>query len=83
MGQSLPSISGDELLKLLVRNGWKEGRKTTHGIQISKLNGERTLVAIIPLKHKAMPHGTLMAILGPKQTNIGREGFLEMFYSKV
>ncbi len=82
MGESLPGISGTDLIKLLKANGWKEGRRTTHGIQLTKLVGDRTRVTIVPTKDKHMPNGTLAAILGMKQTGIGREGFLEMMREK-
>lgn len=36
-------------------------------------------ITIIPTKDKSMPKGTLMAILGMKQTQIGREHFLELY----
>jgi predicted RNA binding protein YcfA (HicA-like mRNA interferase family) len=78
MGESLPGISGVELIKLLKDDGWSEGRRTTHGIQLSKRFGDRVRVTIVPTKHKAMPSGTLAAILGPKQTGIGREGLLTL-----
>jgi predicted RNA binding protein YcfA (HicA-like mRNA interferase family) len=80
MGQALPSISGDDLIKLLEKNGWLVGKRANHGIKMSQKIDGKMRVTIIPTKHKAMPEGTLAAILGPKQTGIGRDGFLAMFY---
>jgi predicted RNA binding protein YcfA (HicA-like mRNA interferase family) len=82
MGQSLPSISGHELIRVLETDGWIAGRRTTHGIMMTKKFPDRTRVTIIPTKDKAMPEGTLAAILGPKQTCIGREGFLALLGKK-
>ncbi len=82
MGESLPGISGTELIKVLKKDGWIEGRRTTHGVQLTKVFGDRTRVTIVPTKDKHMPNGTLAAILGPKQTGIGREGLLTMMRLK-
>ena len=35
-------------------------------------------VTIIPDKRSSLPPGTLAAILGPKQSGLGREGLAEM-----
>ena len=79
MGQSLPSVSGEELIQLLEKDGWVQGRRTTHGISMSKVvNGERK-VTTIPTKSKVMPEGTLMAILGSKQTGLMRKGFIDLY----
>jgi predicted RNA binding protein YcfA (HicA-like mRNA interferase family) len=78
MGQSLPSISGDELIRILEKDGWIAGRRTTHGIMMTKKFPDRIRVTIVPTKDKAMPEGTLAAILGSKQTCIGREGLLNL-----
>ena len=82
MGESLPGISGTDLIKLLKKDGWKEGRRTTHGIQLTKAFGDRTRVTIVPTKDRHMPNGTLAAILGPKQTGIGRDAFLTLLHRK-
>lgn len=71
----LPVISGNQLKKLLVKDGWIEVRKTNHGMALKKKYSDRTRVIIIPPKNDDLPIGTLSAILGPKQTNIGRKGF--------
>lgn len=75
---SLPAISGKKLIKLLAKDGWINKRKTTHGISLYKKHKDRTRVTIIPNKSDDLPKGTLSAILGPKQTNIGREGLEEL-----
>ncbi|MFI5200883.1 MAG: hypothetical protein ACHQNE_00665 [Candidatus Kapaibacterium sp.] len=82
MAEELPSISGNELIGILRGDGWIEGRRTTHGIMLTKRFADRTRVTIVPTKHKAMPHGSLSAILGPKQTGLGREGLLALISKK-
>jgi hypothetical protein len=38
----------------------------------------RYRVTIIPTSNESLPKGTLAAILGPKQTNIGHDGLIEL-----
>jgi len=72
---TLPAISGNQLIKLLVKNGWtKRKKKARHGIALYKKYRDRTRVIIIPNKNDDLPKGTLSAILGPKQANIRRKG---------
>ena len=67
--QELPAITGLELIKLLRRNGWVEERSSRHGAALKKYDvaSNRTRWAII-LRRK-------------KQSGIGRDGFLNMYYS--
>lgn len=74
----VPAISGKQLTKLLKKDGWVEGRRTRHGIALTKPTGERTKVAIIPDTRAPLPEGTLHDILGTKQTGIGKKGLLEL-----
>lgn len=78
MYTSLPAISGKQLIRLLKKDGWIEGRRKTHGVALTKAVGDRTLVTVIPDTRASLPDGTLSAILGPKQTNIGRQGLLDL-----
>jgi predicted RNA binding protein YcfA (HicA-like mRNA interferase family) len=71
---NLPAITGKQLIKLLVADGWVEGRKARHGIALTKKFGETTRVTVIPDKRASLPEGTLRAILGPKQTQLGSKG---------
>jgi len=71
---SLPAVSGIELIRLLKSDGWQEGRHSTHGRTLIKRFGDRIRVTFVPEKSKPLPVGTLMAILGPKQTAVGRRG---------
>jgi len=76
--EQLPAISGKQLMKLLMKDGWQAGRHATHGRTLSKRFGSRTRVTFIPDKSKALPQGTLSAILGHKQTQLGRKGLSEL-----
>ena len=74
----IPAISGIQLIKLLEKDGWVKGRRTRHGIALTKFIGERTKVTVIPDTRAPLPEGTLRAILGTKQTGIGKRGLLEL-----
>jgi predicted RNA binding protein YcfA (HicA-like mRNA interferase family) len=80
MGDSLPAISGPELIKLLKKDGWIEKRNMAHGIILIKYfqSEDRTRVTTIPTKRRSLPRGTLMDILGSTQTCLGRKGLTEL-----
>jgi len=72
-------LSGVQLMKLLEQDGWIKGRFTRHGASFHKTfpSGE-TRVTVVPNKSRPLPEGTLRAILGPKQTGLGRRGILRL-----
>ena len=74
----LPAISGKQLIKLLLLDGWIENRKAPHGIALYKRIDNRHIVTTVPDKKKSLPDGTLHAILGMKQTQLGRNGLLKL-----
>jgi predicted RNA binding protein YcfA (HicA-like mRNA interferase family) len=78
MYTNIPALSGKQLIRLLQKDGWIVGRKTTHGITLTKFIIDRTRVTFIPNKSSSLPDGTLSAILGTKQTGIGKAGLLEL-----
>ena len=79
MVQALPSITGMQLIRLLKRGGFVERRKARHGLALSKrLPDESTVVTVVPQTLAALPSATLHAILGPKQTKLGRQGLLAL-----
>lgn len=75
---SLPAVSGNQLIRLLKKDGWQEGRYATHGRTMTKFIGNQTLVTFIPEKNDSLPKGTLSDILGPKQTKIGKKGLASL-----
>lgn len=73
----LPAISGKVLLRLLQLDGWTIQRYVTHGYAVIKRFPDGyTRRTIIPNKSSSLPAGTLAAILGPRQSGLGREGLL-------
>lgn len=75
---SLPVISGNQLIKLLSKDGWIIKRKAKHGLSMYKEFRNKKRVTIIPTKNDDLLKGTLSDILGPKQTKIGRKGLEEL-----
>jgi len=73
-----PAISGKQLIRLLQKDGWMLRGSVRHGVALSKAMGERTRVTVIPNTTASLDNGTLSAILGPKQTAIGRDGLLAL-----
>ena len=74
----LPAVSGKDLINLLQKDGWVQGRMATHGVSLTKAFSERIRVTIIPISNVALDDGTLSAILGSKQTCIGKSGLLDL-----
>jgi len=78
-----PAITGPELIKLLIKDGWAKDEQRTHGIALIKqLEDGSILSTIIPTKRKSLPAGTLAAILGPKQTCLGHDGLMRLLKKK-
>jgi predicted RNA binding protein YcfA (HicA-like mRNA interferase family) len=73
-----PAITGKQLINLLVRDGWQEGRKANHGICLTKHVDERIRVTFIPDSSVSLPSGTLSAIFGSKQTGIRKKKLQEL-----
>jgi len=67
-------VSGPALGRLLKEDGWKPGRIATHGQVYTKTVNDTTLVTVLPLRTDLLPEETLAAILGPKQTRLGKAG---------
>jgi predicted RNA binding protein YcfA (HicA-like mRNA interferase family) len=76
--QKIPALTGLELIKLLKKDGWIDHRQAMHGIALIKRVKDRTRVTIVPKSRAALPIGTLMAILGEKQTGLGKKGLLRL-----
>lgn len=75
----IPSLSGNELNKLLVqKDNWIKHGYRRHGISKKKKVGNKTFITIIPKTDDSLPPGVLFAILGPKQTGIGKKGLLKI-----
>ncbi len=74
----LPAISGKKLIKLLQKDGWIVKRQAQHGVALAKAISDRTKVTVVPNSVEPLDEGTLLAILGSKQTSIGKKGLLDL-----
>jgi predicted RNA binding protein YcfA (HicA-like mRNA interferase family) len=74
----VPALSGKQLIRLLQKDEWILKGRTRHGVALSKRFGDRTRVTVIPYTNASLDDGTLAAILGVKQTGIGKKGLLDL-----
>ena len=74
------AISGRELADLLRKDGWREGRRTNHGVFFSRqFPGEPSRrTTIVPDKSTDLADKTLGVILSVKQTKLGYKGLQEL-----
>lgn len=78
MSGGLPAITGNQVIKLLKKDGWAEGKRGKHGLTLTKKFGDRTRVTTVPTKDDSLPIGTLSHILGTQQTQIGKDGLKDL-----
>lgn len=72
---SLPAITGRQLMRLLLLDGWELVRRAPHGRFYAKTLPDGTRIhATVPDKTRPLKPGTLSAILGLQQTGLGRAG---------
>lgn len=76
----LPVINGKSLIALLQNNGWFIRRFATHGYSLTKYDKDsgKNLVTVIPNTSEDLPPGTLMDILGMKQTRLRKVGLIKL-----
>ena len=74
----VPALSGKQLIRLLRKDEWILKGRTRHGAALAKHFGDRTKVTVIPDTNASLDDGTLAAILGVKQTGIGKKGLLDL-----
>ncbi|HEX7318788.1 MAG TPA: hypothetical protein VF399_00320 [bacterium] len=75
---TVPAITPNQLIKLLCLGEWVEHRRSKDGVCIKRKIGKHWQVAFIPIHDAVLDSGTLHAILGTKQTGIGRKGLLDL-----
>ncbi len=76
----MANISGKQLMFLLKKDGWQQGGRRTHAVFFSKrfLNESIPRSTVIPDKSDPLPDGTLGAILGVRQTGLGKPGLQKL-----
>jgi len=75
---TIGAITGFQLIKLLRSDGYQYGRKAKHGRCLWKKFNNHKRVTFVPETKKSLDPGTLAAILGPKQTKIGKHGLRKL-----
>lgn len=80
MADTLPAVTGRQLIRLFRCDGWEEkSKRTREGIFFFKRFPDGTVRrTVIPPKRRPLTPGLLSAILGPKQSGIGRDGLAAM-----
>ena len=76
MAAGLPALTGKQLINLLKKDGWVEVRGRGSHVSLKKPFGDRTRRTVVENTGASLPRGTLAAILGVKQTGLGRAGLL-------
>ena len=74
----IPTLKGRELYRLLIADGWKFQRHTRHGDFLTKKFEDKNRTTLVKNDGRDIPNGTLAAILGQKQTGLGRDGLLRL-----
>ncbi|MDP2984678.1 MAG: hypothetical protein Q8O92_15265 [Candidatus Latescibacter sp.] len=82
MSGGLPAITGKQLVRILKKDGWKKKSLSKHGESYVKydktINKLRVTTVQFNKRNEPIPNITLHLILGPDQTNIGRNGLLKL-----
>ena len=63
-------VTGKELLKLLLAEGWEKVRRSRHGWWLEKFVDGRTRHTVVKPTRTPVPWGTLNKILSPQQTGL-------------
>lgn len=65
------TVTGKQLVKLLLGTGWDQRRRSRHGVVLRFGEQGQERYTVVPDTKRQLPQGTLSAILGPQQTNLG------------
>ncbi len=70
------AISGRDLIRLLIDDGWTVIRRANHGFYLEKWDASinATRSTTVPDYAQDLAPGTLAAILSPRQTGLGARG---------
>ena len=74
----LPTLTGRQLYRLLIADGWEVRRRSNHGLFLTKQFENRTRTTVIKNTGRDVPNGTLSAILSQRQTGLGRDGLIRL-----
>ena len=71
----LPRLSGKEVIKILIKQGFNVVRQRGSHVVLSKITVEKKITTIVPM-HTEIDKGTLLEII--RQAQLTREDFLEL-----
>ena len=75
MGEKLPRLSGNEVIKVLSKIGFQPVRQRGSHVFMKKANSEVKKTTVVPM-HKEIDTGTLLEII--RQCKLTRDEFLEL-----
>ena len=71
----LPRLSGKEVIKILIKQGFNVVRQRGSHVVLSKITVEKKITTIVPM-HTEIDKGTLLEII--RQSKMTREEFLRL-----
>ena len=74
----IPTLTGRELYRLLIADGWEFQRHTRHGDFLTKTVGVKNRTTLVKNNGRDIPKGTLAEILSQRQTGLGRDGLIRL-----
>ena len=75
MGEKLPRLSGNEVIKALSKIGFQAVRQRGSHVFMKKENSEGKKTTVVPM-HKEIDRGTLLEII--RQAGLKKEEFIEL-----
>lgn len=75
MGEKLPRLSGNEVIKILSKIGFQAVRQRGSHVFMRRENNEGKKTTVVPI-HKEIDRGTLLEII--RQAGLKKEEFLEL-----
>ncbi len=75
MGEKLPRLSGNDILKILSKIGFQTVRQKGSHVFMRKEDNKGKKTTVVPL-HKEVDRGTLLEII--RQAGLKKEEFLEL-----
>ncbi len=61
-----------------MEDGWSVKRRANHGLFLTKQFEETIRTTVVKDTAESIPNGTLSAILGRRQTGLGRDGLARL-----
>ena len=83
MADNLPSVTGQRLVRALIRDGWEVERRARHGLWLRKtLPDGTTRFTTVKDTPEQVEKRTLGEIISDKQTGLGRDGLRRILHRR-